>query len=319
MGCSKESCGITNLPISEGDEIYTLIVHKNIKHAAHAKWELFTIPIAGSYNDYGQIENINVSEAQVEFLRSQLKDSKLTQFYKETDGGTYTDSYIPDCENKEAYVMDFLESIRNTTIKIELPCWYRFNRGKTEEFILDRMMVHKFAYDELVEHVDPDFGFRERPTIEEDLKRSRASFRELIDDAILKIAWWDPDFNYHELHDVSDIDSIWSWLCSISCTGPIGFVNTLPRYTKFLAIGDYTESSDDENKFHHVGNGRMEDIDELVDHMTTIVRFSVGMLRLRKALSSMGDGGSQLECYSSHISLAEKTRNFALAKVDLHV
>lgn len=64
MGCWNQTCALTNLPILNGDDVYTFILiqtpnaRTSLCHPT-AFWEPMPLFFEGKYNDYGSVDNCN--------------------------------------------------------------------------------------------------------------------------------------------------------------------------------------------------------------------------------------------------------------------
>jgi hypothetical protein len=90
MGCWNETCGITQLPIKSGDPVALVFIvnvgSRNRNHSGFCyindEWSPKFLPIFGTYNDYGGLENIqeNWNTAFIlDSLKHELVQSRLTQ------------------------------------------------------------------------------------------------------------------------------------------------------------------------------------------------------------------------------------------------
>ena len=89
MGCWNGTCALTNLPIREGEEVYLYILKKNDyfklesvgggicypTEIAHPH----TLPLLGTYNDYGAVENIKNDSLTKAVLKSLNYDKSILQ------------------------------------------------------------------------------------------------------------------------------------------------------------------------------------------------------------------------------------------------
>ena len=106
MGCWNGTCAITQLPIVYEDEVVLIpllstggICSHGITYNATDKFIPLCLPIMGTYNDYGGIENIEISEANCEYLKKlqffeideneRLTEDKLIQAFKESNMKSY--------------------------------------------------------------------------------------------------------------------------------------------------------------------------------------------------------------------------------------
>ena len=96
MGSWYETCAISNLPIVDGDELYWLMLTKNpyteFSRNGCYHYDFFfprSIPILGTYADYGEVEEAKGEELFVQAVLDQFKVDlipRLYRDYKEKDG-----------------------------------------------------------------------------------------------------------------------------------------------------------------------------------------------------------------------------------------
>ena len=84
MGCWNETCGITQMPICAGDKVRMFFIVKNnysddsydVAHSYTTDlWKPFGLPIKGTYDEYGRIENIEedaMSDLLLESIREMI-------------------------------------------------------------------------------------------------------------------------------------------------------------------------------------------------------------------------------------------------------
>lgn len=82
MGCWNETCGVTQMPIEGGDPVRLfLLIQKEsydsehgIMHYTTDLWRPFGLPLKGTYDEYGRIENIE-EDVLSEILLDSLKET----------------------------------------------------------------------------------------------------------------------------------------------------------------------------------------------------------------------------------------------------
>jgi hypothetical protein len=80
MGCWNETCGITQMPICAGDPVRMFLIVENkygdtgpaLSYNSEI-WKPFGLPIKGTYDEYGRIENIE-EDALSDFLLETIKE-----------------------------------------------------------------------------------------------------------------------------------------------------------------------------------------------------------------------------------------------------
>lgn len=132
MGCWNETCGLSNLPICNGDEVvmFVLVKKQNFGRQYYFNDDAipFILPIEGKYNDYGSIEEVNASDITLNVL----ENAKV--FIKTND--SYTQFYF-DLEG-------FLEQLERGTLYIKYGDEYHQ---------LSQIMYHKDLYYTLVNNM----------------------------------------------------------------------------------------------------------------------------------------------------------------------
>lgn len=79
MGCWNETCGITQMPICAGDPVRMFLIvesehwHEAALHYSTDLWKPFGLPLKGTYDEYGGIENIE-EDALSDLLLESLKE-----------------------------------------------------------------------------------------------------------------------------------------------------------------------------------------------------------------------------------------------------
>src|SRR5271170_5879286 len=80
MGCWNETCGISQMPIEGGDKVRMFLIVENewageaVAHSYSTDlWKTLGLPLRGTYDEYGRIENIEEDDLS-DLLLSSLKD-----------------------------------------------------------------------------------------------------------------------------------------------------------------------------------------------------------------------------------------------------
>lgn len=82
MGCWNETCGLTQMPIEGGDPVRLFLLVQDshprskedcVMHYSTDMWRPFGLPLKGTYDEYGRIENIE-EDAMSDFLLESLKE-----------------------------------------------------------------------------------------------------------------------------------------------------------------------------------------------------------------------------------------------------
>lgn len=82
MGCWNETCGLTQMPIEGGDPVRLFLLVKNrysqedrdsVLHYASDLWRPFGLPLKGTYDEYGRIENIE-EDCMTDMLLESIKE-----------------------------------------------------------------------------------------------------------------------------------------------------------------------------------------------------------------------------------------------------
>ena len=75
MGCWFKTCGLTNLPVYPGEEVYTVILEQSLDHNrcyATSFWKPVLLPFLAKYNDYGAGEECD--QEMLGILLDKIKD-----------------------------------------------------------------------------------------------------------------------------------------------------------------------------------------------------------------------------------------------------
>lgn len=87
MGCWNETCGLSHLPITGGDDVLVFILAENVHRDRRSSggfcypidlWQPICLPFQGKYNDYGTIGPLTSAPTHWEVTEEVLKDWLLT-------------------------------------------------------------------------------------------------------------------------------------------------------------------------------------------------------------------------------------------------
>lgn len=168
MGCWNGTCGLTRLPILEGDRTVLVVLRQRARDLTgggivyqNDVFEPITPPIKGVYNDYGNIEYIEPNPITEKYLKSIVK--KLGD---------------ENCKKDKIYL----------TGKTELEKYlYFIERGYIKGIAFEMFLEE--AYNKVVETMGNRYFYKSDVTLKESIeepankyKYAKDSFKELIND-----------------------------------------------------------------------------------------------------------------------------------------
>lgn len=127
MGCWKETCFLSNLPINETNDIYLLVIATrepefiDEQYDIDALGSLFLFPIEGKYDGVGGIYDIKTKDILYDFI------SKFEYIDSEEK------PYVPSS------IEDFLENLNDIVLT-----------EKNNKIYFSKLFVHKKLYDEII-------------------------------------------------------------------------------------------------------------------------------------------------------------------------
>lgn len=164
MGCWNGTCGISNLPIKQGEEIVLFIVKEKNLFTCNGGgycyptdlFEPISLPIIGEYNDYGSIENIKNEELILPKIRKMFEEKNLI----------YPLDGISDLDMNTASLSQIIREIERGNIRaLESPSIIKLYEleGITKSKFLNVgiIMFHKKLYDTLIKK-SYNFGYKKR-------------------------------------------------------------------------------------------------------------------------------------------------------------
>jgi hypothetical protein len=125
MGSWNGTCLLSNVPILAGEKVKAILIAK----INNIKYRIITMPIDGTYNDYGCIENIEETEYTqylLEYFNDLLDNKKIIAL----DG---------DHDNKKILQFRSLEKVFQTAERDNL----RINHEIEEDFLKTKTMMEK--------------------------------------------------------------------------------------------------------------------------------------------------------------------------------
>lgn len=170
MGCWNVTCGLTNLPIRNNDEIVQIIVKGNGKisaihsHYANDYFSPVGLPLYGTYNDYGAIEQVEeyTSPVLASFMLGFIKDYIVEQ---EQGENKYHDIEVKkeglDFEKVSAAMHKnrLIIKDRQFILNEESPVGFDY---KEVETLMMPMFFHRKAYDAFMKGKFDSWGIKER-------------------------------------------------------------------------------------------------------------------------------------------------------------
>lgn len=184
MGCWNSTCSVTSLPILDGDEtvLFFLKPSRNdlggTLHYSSDIYVPFGLPIHGIYNDYGKIDNIedHTDPKNIEFMTEYLKEHLIEMEFGENE---YHDISVKR-EGFDLYIAQ--ESVHESRLMVkdrhfvtdDSPMGFSY---VPYDAVIRPMMVHKFAYDALMEETFDNWGDE---SFEEFVKSSDERYDDLF-------------------------------------------------------------------------------------------------------------------------------------------
>ena len=161
MGCFNEICSISHIPIAEGDKTVKLYVGSktNIEYYGHGKYLPISLPLFGTYDDYGDIQDVDNTSTEWKMLHRIINDEfnkvirpterihsdSLYDIFKDNVGGN-SNQMLPDLW---AYDISALE-------KIEDDSPYRkhdaYKIVKNNNSVVRKMFIHEAVFNYFVEY-----------------------------------------------------------------------------------------------------------------------------------------------------------------------
>jgi len=170
MGCWNETCGVTQLPIKEGDKIRAFILVDNTykgkvrgggNYYPHDEWVPLGISIPGTYDDYGGIEGI-VENETTQLMVELIKEGWVIEGEDKSRYG------IPD--TGELKLADILNGIERGAAKYSTMC----RRDKTLGivYVLEEVYQSMMNFNPIGIHfIKPEYQYKPGKDIfNEDLK-----------------------------------------------------------------------------------------------------------------------------------------------------
>lgn len=156
MGCWNGTCGLSNLPIKNGEEIVLFIVkEKNLLNCNGGGYcyptdlfEPISLPIVGEYDDYGAIENIKNEDLILPKIREMFKEKNLINLLDE----------ISDLDMNTASLYQIIREIeRGNIASPENPSILKLYESegiiKSRYLNVGIIMFHKKLYDTVIKKV----------------------------------------------------------------------------------------------------------------------------------------------------------------------
>lgn len=167
MGSWNGTCGLTQMPIVDGDKVVLFPVMKN-KHAdnggggftyAHNQYSAISLPLYGEFDDYGGIENISKNENFV-----------LDHFVKLAKRKLFTIDEKKLEREKSCFDKTITETPRNVKELVDSFMREPIYKG------LGYMLVHASVYQKVVDEMSKRTGYGEKTTKRETYKKEANEF-----------------------------------------------------------------------------------------------------------------------------------------------
>lgn len=150
MGCWNETCGITQLPIFNGNPVRLFFLNyvgnSEENHAGHCYpndiWSPQFLPIAANYNDYGGVEEV-VENSLTQFVISRVREDLVSS---RLSGGAdcNLNRKSDDLDLLDFGIEDLVEQIHNERL---------WTRGTSRDLPVGWMMVHEWVYQQLTQQL----------------------------------------------------------------------------------------------------------------------------------------------------------------------
>lgn len=157
MGCWCETCMLSNLPICEGDDVVIIPLFnrfgRNMSYYyGYEPTDCYCPlpPIIGKYNDYGGVENIQISNFQLELYKKYV----FKKLERKEDKDVYSDIHIENQNDLETLLEDAGEYTSSNNLFVDKPQKYPevyHNKFPSVNFYI----CHKPIYDELIKTYYP--------------------------------------------------------------------------------------------------------------------------------------------------------------------
>lgn len=278
MGCWNQTCSLTNLPITAGDEIVLIPLVENfgkplvgLRYDTNDNYEVLGFPIYGKYNDYGGIENTSTNKYNFEFFQ-QLEMHEYVSYGK-------TDTSKPI-----EFIPDKFETFLNDHICEEST--YIIYKDEVKNF--NYMMVHKELYNKLIDEMGNIIPYDQSKILREltkerilhklqDIETERKKW-ELYDDK----KWFDKYIFQEKVNDCCSLG-----LCDTSIT------------------------------YDFIMESLLDNLDEsLIDELTDMIIFKRVLMYLRKGYLTISGAGSQMNDLYFHKILSEFVLQFINKKIE---
>lgn len=151
MGSWSETCGITQLPIFNGDPVrlffLNLVGNPEVNHAGHCYsnsiWSPQYLPVAARYNDYGGVEDV-VENSLTRHIINSVRDDLIAMRLRA--GASEVSERKNDTLDIEDFgIEDLVEQIHEDRL---------WTSGTSRDLPMGWMMVHEWVYQQLTEQID---------------------------------------------------------------------------------------------------------------------------------------------------------------------
>lgn len=343
MGCWNETCGITQMPIEGGDKVRMFLIVETehwhdggVLHYSTDLWKPFGLPLKGTYDEYGGIENIE-EDALSDLLLESLKDiivevpNRMGNIFKREDldwntaitfltdeGLRVTDPHhISFIDQK---LNDLLKSIKEKFPDLPDNGWSieRSDLAKQQKEVVHNdkhivrmyhMMIHEDVYQALVNYKVPAVRFSSwtdgnlRAELELGAQQYISEIREDITETS-KLSELDA-MNYRFRKSMRRFDTQNRFVSATNhLSGNYGSGRYLTKYLDFVEKRIAEGASDDDPA-----------IKKLTDQFIDFVCFSQAMCMLRKMWAPQCGKGGQDREFVLHKYLGETIAAFSEKKM----
>lgn len=308
MGSWNETCGVTHMPIMEGDRVQLLLLQYvgKIKddqypqnHAgqcyANETWSPRALPFSGTYNDYGTIEN--------------WVESWNTHFICE--------GFQSDLVERAANPEKHEPGIRKSDVSIEnIQTWIHKSKLHVKTYNGEQpvgfMMIKQEIYDWLVDQ--PVYAYPKPRTLDKTIQQGVQYYLAIMN--LLETECADSSYEQKDTfmllksHKLESIMDHSNWFSRLQRSGG----TWLDHYGMSKCLRDY-----DQLLKHHAALATPVEhplIMELITELARYMHFYSNFSALRKTLTPQGGKGSQDQELKLMMELNTFTNQLAQAKLD---
>lgn len=277
MGSWNETCGVTNLPILQGEKVRLLMLGRrgrvSFGNYQDDYWSPLMIPVRGRYDDYGNISKVATGVAEDlsrSFLRKLLVEDDSLQEVSVQDFWLHCPGKLGATDN---------------------------NSKKHSEHIYHPFMVHEFAYQEMMKIMACQLDEYDNPQKLNLEQKLEEAFTEL-----LRLA------KSSATESTAMAEVLLKHACYSSVIGRFfsGWAEGYPKsFYSMNPLGQYFE------QFIELAKAGSAELPQLQQEMKEFILFYLAMGHLRREFSPVSFSGSQSENYEDHIRILSAAKKHA--------